>query len=121
MGEIVVHLALEGGVDLGRLVGLLQLEDQRHQRLGDEAAAEHAEMAALVRPVAEGIGLRRGSCLTCHSLAAAGRGGARRADEGADLLGVLVAGRPFDAGRHVDPARPGDAHGLGDIAGVETA
>jgi hypothetical protein len=34
---------------------LLQLEDQRHQRLGDEAAAEIAEAAALVGAGAVGI------------------------------------------------------------------
>ena len=38
------------------VVGPLQIEDQRHQGLGDEAAAIEAEMAALVRPGAIGVG-----------------------------------------------------------------
>ena len=48
-----VHLAR---LDVGVLVGLLQIEDQRHQRLGDEASAEQAEAAVVVRSGAEGIG-----------------------------------------------------------------
>ena len=39
---------LERGIGLCRVVGPLQLEDQRHQRFGDEAPAEEAEMAGLV-------------------------------------------------------------------------
>ena len=57
--EMAVHLALERRIGLGRGIGLLQLEDQRHQRLGDEAAAIDAEMAALVGPGAERVGLLR--------------------------------------------------------------
>ena len=53
--EIAVHLGLEGRIGLGRGVGLLQVEDQRHQGFGDEAAAEDAEMAALVGAAAVGI------------------------------------------------------------------
>ena len=58
---------------LGRLVGLLQLEDQRHQRFGDETPTEQAEATALVGAGAEGIGLgdgqgesssRRSACLS---------------------------------------------------------
>ena len=57
MGREVLQLVVEGRIGLGLLVGLLQRQDERHQRLGDEAAAENAEMAALVGAVAEGIGL----------------------------------------------------------------
>ena len=60
----VVELGLERGIGLGRLVGALQVEDQRHQRLGDEAAAEVAEVAALVGAGAEGVGL--GSPSSCR-------------------------------------------------------
>src|SRR3954469_9880307 len=59
MLEIAVHLRAEGRVVLRRRVGALQVEDQRHQRLGDEAAAVEAEVPALVRPGAEGIDLLR--------------------------------------------------------------
>ena len=55
---------MEGRIGLGLLVGLFQLEDVRHQGLGDEAAAEDAEMPALVGTGAEGIGLS----LSCHGL-----------------------------------------------------
>ncbi|MGY4466062.1 hypothetical protein ACVWWK_001744 [Bradyrhizobium sp. LB9.1b] len=54
--EIAVHLGLEGRIGLGLGVGLLQIEDQRHQGFGDEASAENAEMAALVGPATIGIG-----------------------------------------------------------------
>src|SRR5262249_28045278 len=56
-GEMAVHLPLEFRIRLGGRVGLLQIEDQRHQRLGDEAPAEDAEMPALVGAGAERIGL----------------------------------------------------------------
>ena len=54
--EIAVHFGLERRVGLGLGVGLLQIEDQRHQRFGDKASAENAEMPALVGTAAEGIG-----------------------------------------------------------------
>src|SRR3546814_18391639 len=44
-----------GRVGLGRAVGLLHLEDERHQRLGDEAATMDAEMATLVGAGAIGV------------------------------------------------------------------
>src|SRR5512147_966332 len=60
---MTVHLRLKGRVGLGFAVGALEIEDQRHQRLGDEAAAIDAEMPALIRPATIGIQLiRRGSC-----------------------------------------------------------
>ena len=59
VGQVAVHLGLEGRVGLRGRVGRLQVEDQRHQRLGHEASAEDAEAAALVRAVAERV--RRGS------------------------------------------------------------
>src|SRR4029077_18505637 len=57
--EVAVHLGAEFRIVLRLVVGALQIEDQRHQRLGDEAAAVNAEMPALVRPGAEGIDLLR--------------------------------------------------------------
>ncbi len=55
----MLQLGLEGRICLGVLPGLLEIEDQRHQRLGDEPTAEQAEMATLVRACAIGIGLGR--------------------------------------------------------------
>jgi hypothetical protein len=60
MGEIASHFGGIGRIGLGIGIGLLQVEDQRHQRLGDEAAAIDAETAALVGTGAEGIGLGGG-------------------------------------------------------------
>ncbi len=56
-----VEFGLEAGIGLGVLVGLLKLEDQRHQGFGDEAAAIDAEQAIFVGPGAEGIGSGDGS------------------------------------------------------------
>ena len=62
MREIAVHFRLERGIGLGLRVGLLQFQNQRHQRFGHKAAAVNAEMPVLVRPGAERIGL-----LHCHA------------------------------------------------------
>ena len=51
----MVELGLERWIALGLAPVALEVEDQRHQRLGDEAAAEHAEHALLVRSGPEGI------------------------------------------------------------------
>ena len=47
--QMAVHLAAERRIGLRLRISLFEIEDQRHQRLGDEAPAEHAEMPALVR------------------------------------------------------------------------
>ena len=60
--EMAVHLGLEVGIGLGIGVGPLEIEDQRHQRLGDEAAAIEAEMAALVGAAAIGVQLSSVRC-----------------------------------------------------------
>ena len=59
---MTVHLGLKGRIGLGFGVGTLEIEDQRHQRLGDEAATIDAEMAALVRPAAIGSSVADGRC-----------------------------------------------------------
>src|SRR4029078_6469984 len=48
--EMVVHLGLKARIGLRLGVGLLEVEDQRHQGFGDETPAIEAEMAAVVRP-----------------------------------------------------------------------
>ena len=57
MGRQMVKLGLIGGVGFGRRIGLFQIEHERHQGLGDEASAEHAEMARVVGAGAERIGV----------------------------------------------------------------
>src|SRR3954471_23058237 len=74
--EVPVHFLLERGIGLRFVVGALELENERHQRLCDEAAAIDTEMAALVRAGAERIGL-----LHAHTIDSFGRssGAAARA------------------------------------------
>src|SRR5579872_5167858 len=55
MLEQMIELGLEGRIRLGAVISLFEREYERHQRLGDETAAENAEMAALVRAVAERV------------------------------------------------------------------
>ena len=104
MREIAVHLLLECRIGFGLRIGVFQFEDERHQRFGDEAAAIDAEMAVLVRPGAEGIGLLHGHAGTryCDSVEARRRGVPRRADEGADFIGILLSRRALDAGGDID-------------------
>ena len=56
MFEQVVELFLERRIGLCRAIMFFQIEDQRHQRLGDIAAAEFAEMAAIIGLVAIAVG-----------------------------------------------------------------
>ena len=57
VGQVAVHVLLERRIGLGLGVGLFQFQDQRHQRLGDKAAAIDAEMTVLVRSGSERIEL----------------------------------------------------------------
>src|SRR5208283_3597026 len=50
------QLGVKGGIGLGRGVGRLEIEHERHQGLGDEAPAENAESAALVGSGAISVG-----------------------------------------------------------------
>jgi hypothetical protein len=49
MRQIAVHFALERWVFLRLVIGALQIENERHQRFGDETAAINSKMSALVR------------------------------------------------------------------------
>ena len=62
MFEQIVELALEFRIGLRRPVFALEIEDEGHQRFGDIAATVIAEVAALVRHIAEGI------CLANHAV-----------------------------------------------------
>src|SRR5690606_7959148 len=55
------QLGLKLRVVLCFRVSALEIEDQRHQRLGDEPAAEDPEEAVIVRSHAEAVGPRNGS------------------------------------------------------------
>ncbi len=61
MFEQIVELGLERRVDLRRAIMALKVEDQRHQRFGDIAAAELSEMAAGVGAGAKAVG--QGRCV----------------------------------------------------------
>ena len=57
MGQKLRQLGVIGRI-LARLgIGLLQRQDQRHQRFGDETAAVDAEMPVLIGSHAQGIGV----------------------------------------------------------------
>src|SRR5690606_9971675 len=117
----------------------LEVEDQRHQRLGDVAAAELAEMPALVGLVAEGVGLgghgKPGAWQSAAGLSRITRTGDPRrtripvvltgpprsrlvsglaggATERGDPVHLLDARRAFKAGRRVDQRSAGEADGL---------
>jgi HSP20 family molecular chaperone IbpA len=57
MGQVMAQLRREGRIDLRRVVGLLDLQDQRHQRFRDKTSAVDAEVPALVRAGTVGIEL----------------------------------------------------------------
>ena len=67
MLQVVLQVGVEGRVGLGRVVGALDLQDQRHQRFRDEPAAEFAEAAAFVRATSKtvdaGYGVQNGLSL----------------------------------------------------------
>ena len=118
--EQVVELGLERRVGLGGCIGLLERQDERHQRLGDEASPVDAETAALVRALAIGIGLLE----LAHSFDSLGRTrerASRRSDERLDPGDVLDPGRALDARGDVDAAGAGQRDRRSDIVGVETA
>src|SRR5262249_37071978 len=55
VGKMALHFLLESKVGLRLSVGLLKLENKRHQGLGDKSAAINAEMPTLVGTGPEGI------------------------------------------------------------------
>ena len=120
--QMAVHLALERRIGLGRGVGLLQLEDERHQRLGDEAAAVDAEMPALVGPGAERIGLLR-TVMRCSSTC---RRRAARPRARARMKARILSGS-FSPGARSTPeetSTPGARvmrSASADVAGIEPA
>ena len=59
VGRQILQLGLEVRIVLGLVPVPFEVEDQRHQRFGDETAAENAEHALLVGSGAEGIGFGR--------------------------------------------------------------
>src|SRR3546814_19160914 len=60
MFEQIVEFGLEGGVGLRGAIFAFEGEDQRHQRFGDIAAAEGAELAARLRLIAQAVSSRGG-------------------------------------------------------------
>src|SRR5690606_14977294 len=60
--EQIAQLGLEGRIVLRLLVGLLQFEDERHERLGDEAAAVEAEETEIVGAGTEAVRRLRLGC-----------------------------------------------------------
>src|SRR6187551_2292048 len=94
--EMGVHLRVELRIGLGFVVGALQIEDQRHQRLGDKAAAIDTEMPALVGAGAEGVRLRRVHALTFAIAVAASAARAAR-------MKARIFSRSFSPGARSTP------------------
>ncbi len=113
VAQIAVHLLAERRIVLRLVVGLLQIEDQRHQGLGDEAAAIEAEMPALVRAGAEGIGL-----LNVHAGTLADRAARMKARIFSASFTPGALSTPEDTST---PPRARDAQRFRDIAGIEPA
>ena len=58
IAKMAAHLGVKCRIDFRLGIGLLEIEDQRHQRFGDEPAAENTEMPALVGAATKRIGKR---------------------------------------------------------------
>src|SRR5690606_29677114 len=86
VGQETVQLGLERGVGLRRLVRRIQLVDQRHQGLGDEAAAVGAEAALGVGP---GVGVGQGGV---HRRTLARGSGGNQADLAASRKAAIRTG-----------------------------
>src|SRR5471032_719239 len=52
---MVLQVGVEGGVGLGLVVGTFDLQNERHQRFGDEAAAVITEASAFVVAGAQAV------------------------------------------------------------------
>src|SRR5690606_5955451 len=90
------ELRLESPVLLRRAIVTLQVEDQRHQGLGDVAAAEGAEMAAVVGAGAKAVGSvghRPAALRNAAILSTSLTPGARSTPEETSRSGALVAAR----------------------------
>ena len=111
---------MEGRIGLRGLVGLLQLEHERHQRLGDEAAAEDAEMATLVGPGAKRVGLVAAVIRPLLVCGARERGRAA-ATKASILAGSFSPGLVSTPGRHIDGRAPVSRDRRRDVVGIETA
>ena len=51
----IIQFFPESPILLGVIIGLFQIEDQRHQRFGDETAAKYPKMAVYIRAAAQGV------------------------------------------------------------------
>src|SRR5271163_4027141 len=103
MLEVVVELGLKAGISARCAIGGRELENQRHQSLGDKSPAINAEMAALVWPAPEGVrDLHPGS-----SPERVGSG-----EKSADLVEILFAGTALDTGRDIDRCGTGNPYCL---------
>ena len=74
MRQVALQIGMERRIGLRRGVGTLDLQDQRHQRLGDEAPAIAAEPAARVRTAAQSVGAWGGRMIVPWAFLLAGHG-----------------------------------------------
>ncbi len=116
--EQAVELGMKRGVVLHLVVGPLQTQQQRHQRLGDEAAAEIAEMAARVGAEREAVRPGVGHAAPAMFVYGALRAAATKAAIFSGLLRPGASSTPEDASTKL---RARDLDGARDVLGVEAA
>src|SRR5581483_4318793 len=97
MREMPVQFFLKGRVFARLGIGLFQIKDQRHQRLGDEAAAINAEMPGFVGTGFEGVRLLHG-----HALLTSGFAFTRSASRAARTKARILSGS-FSPGARSTP------------------
>ena len=56
MLEQTIQLGFEARISFGVIIGLFQIQNQRHQGFSDKTPAKNTEMACLIRPCPVGIG-----------------------------------------------------------------
>ena len=123
VGEMAVHFLPERWIVPRLGIGFFEIEDERHQRLGDEAAAIEAEVPPFVGPGPKRIGLLLDGHAPLATFLLPVCIAAWRAalDESADFVEVLLARRALDARGYVNGRRPRDPQCLRDIAGFKPA
>ncbi len=112
MGVEVLQFGLEGRIGLGLIPLFLEVEDQRHQGFGNEAAAENTEAAVFIRPGLEGIQFWRLVHFILPATAFFSQDRLRQPygiEKRVHARQILDTWGTFDARGHIDGRRPGIA------------
>ena len=111
MGIIEGQLGLEGRISLGRIIGLFQLSQRRHQGFGHKSAAVNAEVAVSIGVLgiiegSVGLGIHR-LLLSFIRMCSA--------DEIPHFHGIFDARRRFNPARHIHRIRLHGGNGFSHI------